>query len=72
MNHISGKPRLNACLESIYSTLKVEINLKKLVKTKTPQQIKTIISKWIRFYNTDRHHSKLNTTPKAYRNGTPL
>jgi putative transposase len=40
-----GHPRHDAVLESFYSSLKVEINLRKLVRTKTPEQIKSIISK---------------------------
>jgi transposase InsO family protein len=40
-----GKPTHNACIESFFKTLKHEINLRKLVKTKTPEQIKTIVRK---------------------------
>jgi transposase InsO family protein len=47
--------------------------LRKLVKTKTPEQIKTIVRKWIRFYNNKRVHSSLNwMTPKAFRDGKKI
>jgi transposase InsO family protein len=69
-----GRPTHNACIESFFKTLKHETHLRKLVKSKTPEQIKTIVRKWIDFYNNKRVHSSLSlngqwVTPRAFRNG---
>jgi transposase InsO family protein len=40
-----GKPKDNGCIESFFATLKHELNLRQLIKTKTEQETKDIISK---------------------------
>lgn len=60
-----GSPYQNGFMESFFNTFKAE-TMSKLRAAKSFEELTTIIAKWIYYYNSQRIHTALKTTPDQF------
>lgn len=65
-----GSPVDNSPIESFFSTMKAEYLF--LVGSKTVEELKLTLRKWINYYNNERIVNKLRTSPVNYKKNAIL